>query len=81
VTQPSSTDIETDISSCAAFAQDIWQDEFAKDPYNRTTRDRYRRTILRYGGAHPDKMQMLRDFLGRDPNADALVESLEQGTR
>ncbi|ETS77746.1 hypothetical protein PFICI_09808 [Pestalotiopsis fici W106-1] len=64
---------------CEAFAQDIWHSQFAKNPWDRDTWNRYRRKFLEYGGAHPDKLKMLEDFLGRKPNVGALVESLVQG--
>ncbi|KAF7515426.1 hypothetical protein G7054_g14579 [Neopestalotiopsis clavispora] len=64
---------------CEAFAQDIWHSQFAKDPWNRDTWNRYRREFLEYGGAHPDKLKMLEDFLGRKPNVGALIDSLVQG--
>lgn len=63
--------------SCSASAQDIWRSKFASSPRDTKVWDRYRRMILEYGGAHPDKLQMLEDFLGREPDIDALVKSLE----
>ncbi|KAK9425897.1 putative Peptidase M3A/M3B catalytic domain-containing protein [Seiridium unicorne] len=69
----------SDVSSCAAFAQDIWRSKFAEYPRDRLTWELYHHMILEYGGAHPHKLHMLKDFLVREPNGDTLVESLELG--
>ncbi|KAK9775352.1 putative Peptidase M3A/M3B catalytic domain-containing protein [Seiridium cardinale] len=69
----------SDVSSCAAFTQDIWRSKFAEYLRDRLTWELYRRMTLEYGGAHPNKLQMLKDVLGWEPNVDALVESLELG--
>ncbi|KAK6082956.1 zinc-binding dehydrogenase [Seiridium cupressi] len=65
----------SDVSSCAAFAQDIWRSMFAEYPRDRLTWELYHHMILEYGGAHPHKLHMLKDFLVREPNGDTLVES------
>ncbi|KAL7920474.1 hypothetical protein ACQKWADRAFT_298655 [Trichoderma austrokoningii] len=62
--------------SCLAYAQDVFQENFAKDLHNREVWDDFRRGILEYGGSHPDQLQMLREYLGREPNYSALQESL-----
>ncbi|KXH39139.1 peptidase family M3 [Colletotrichum salicis] len=48
---------------------------FAKDPRNPEAWDRYRRGILEYGGSR-DEMEMMKEFLGREPGPDALLRSL-----
>lgn len=66
----------TTIASCLAYAQDVFQENFAKDLHNRDAWDRFRYGILEYGGSHPDQLQMLQEYLGREPNYSALQESL-----
>ncbi|KAK1239963.1 hypothetical protein MKX08_007405 [Trichoderma sp. CBMAI-0020] len=62
--------------SCQAYAQDVFQENFAKDLHNQGALDRFRYGILEYGGCHPDLLQMLQDYLGREPNYSALQENL-----
>lgn len=66
----------TTIASCLVYAQDIFQENFTKDLHNRDAWDRFRYGILEYGGSHPDQLQMLQEYLGREPNYSALQESL-----
>lgn len=66
----------TTIASCLAYAQDVFQEAFAKDLHSREAWDRFRYKILEYGGSHPDQLRMLREYLGREPNYSALQESL-----
>lgn len=66
----------TTIASCLAYAQDIFQENFAKDLHSRDAWDRFRYEVLEYGGSHPDQLQMLQEYLGREPNYSALQERL-----
>lgn len=63
-------------SSCAAFAQDAYLSEFKPNMRDKNTWKRFHDKILVYGGSHLDQLQMLEGFLGREPNFQALVESL-----
>ncbi|KAK6221988.1 hypothetical protein LQW54_001208 [Pestalotiopsis sp. IQ-011] len=64
----------------AVYAQDIWESEFAKDPWNRETWNRYRREILQRGSAHPDVLNMIEGYLGRPVRTKPLIGSLLRGT-
>lgn len=57
------------------FAQDIFEQFQKNGIFDRETGMRYRLTILEKGSTK-DEMQLLRDFLGRDPQNDAFVRSL-----
>ena len=70
-----------DESSCSALGQDMFQSVFAEDPQSRAAWDKYRHGILKFGGGHEDMLKMLEDFLGREPNLDAFVESVSLGWR
>lgn len=63
-------------SSCAAFAKDAYLSHFKPNPRDKDTWKRFHDKILRYGGSHPNQLQMLEGFLGREPNLQALAESL-----
>ncbi|KAK1479351.1 peptidase family M3 [Colletotrichum tamarilloi] len=61
--------------SAQAFAASFFESCFAKDPRSPEVWDRYRRDILEYGGSR-DEMEMMKEFLGREPGPDALLRSL-----
>ncbi|WYZ34236.1 hypothetical protein EsH8_I_000512 [Colletotrichum jinshuiense] len=58
-----------------AFAEDFFETYFAQDPRSPEAWDRYRREILEYGGSK-NEMEMMTDYLGREPGPDALLRSL-----
>jgi len=43
--------------------------------FNREIGDKYRNVILKRGSTR-DAMDMLKEFLGREPNDDAFIQSL-----
>ncbi|KAK7445662.1 hypothetical protein CaCOL14_002234 [Colletotrichum acutatum] len=61
--------------SAQAFAASLFESCFAKDPRSPEAWDLYRRGILEYGGSR-DEMEMMKEFLGREPGPDALLRSL-----
>ena len=48
---------------------------FAADPLDKEAGRRYRRTVLEKGGSR-DAMDLLRDFLGREPSTEAFYREL-----
>ncbi|SMR58303.1 unnamed protein product [Zymoseptoria tritici ST99CH_1E4] len=52
---------------CASYAQDIFETAFAADPFNREVGMRYRTQVLQ-PGASKDPVELLRNFLERQPN-------------
>ena len=48
---------------------------FAADPMNKEAGRRYRRTVLEKGGSR-EAMDLLRDFLGREPSTEAFYKEL-----
>ncbi|GKT55645.1 metallopeptidase [Colletotrichum tofieldiae] len=61
--------------SAQAFAADFFETYFARDPRGPEAWENYRRGVLEYGGSR-DAMEMMTDFLGREPGPDALLRSL-----
>ena len=57
------------------YSADMFHSVFAKDPMNQAEGRRYRRTVLEKGGSR-DAMDLLRDFLGREPNSEAFEREL-----
>lgn len=57
--------------SAEVFAADLFA-EFADDPRDQGTWERFRLTVLERG-ASMDEMQNLRDFLGRSPDTRTLL--------
>jgi len=53
------------------FAADVFDTAFAANPRDRKTWERYRRVILQPGGSI-DAKQMVKEFLGRQVNPEAL---------
>ncbi|KAJ3541518.1 hypothetical protein NM208_g4574 [Fusarium decemcellulare] len=62
---------------CTAFAQDIFQTAFAKDPWNRNMWERFRFEVLQPGGGHPDMMKMLEGFLGRPLDSSIFIKTMK----
>ena len=53
----------------------MFQSAFAQDPRDRAIWAKYRSAVLE-PGASCDGLQMLYEFLGRDPSSDALFKSI-----
>lgn len=62
--------------SAQAFAADFFETCFARDPRSPEAWDRYRRQILECGGSR-NAMEMMTEFLGREPGPGALLQSLD----
>lgn len=56
------------------YAQDMWS-RFEEAPMNAEVARAYRRAVLEPGGTR-DALDMVRDFLGREPNSAAFLRSL-----
>ncbi|RUP46286.1 peptidase family M3-domain-containing protein [Jimgerdemannia flammicorona] len=54
------------------YSSDMFYTKFSADPLDSAVGNRYRRKILERGGSW-DAMDMVRDFLGRDPLPDAFM--------
>ncbi|KAJ8501920.1 hypothetical protein ONZ51_g322 [Trametes cubensis] len=57
------------------YAADMYATVFKEDPLDPARGRRYREKIL-LPGSSKDEMDMLRDFLGREPNSEAFVKQL-----
>ncbi|KAM3492039.1 hypothetical protein MY3957_004697 [Beauveria namnaoensis] len=62
--------------ACAAFAKDAFYSQFVDDINDKQTWGRFEQYVLRPGGSLDNQLQMIDDFLGRQPNFNALAESL-----
>ncbi|KAI8969619.1 Metalloprotease [Trametes punicea] len=62
------------------FAADMYAAVFKGDPFDPVRGSHYREKILLPGGSK-DEMDMLKDFLGREPNSDAFVQQLFGGSK
>lgn len=60
------------------FATDIWVSAFRDDPMNREAGRKYREVILQPGGGRPEG-ELLRRFLGRQPDEAAYHDELATG--
>ncbi|KAG8907513.1 hypothetical protein FRB99_003886 [Tulasnella sp. 403] len=58
------------------FSADMYRTVFASDPLSPVSGGKYRNSILKPGGSR-DEMDSLKEFLGREPNPDAFLESLD----
>ena len=56
------------------YAQDMWS-RFEEAPMDAEVARAYRRAVLEPGGTR-DALDMVRDFLGREPNSAAFLKSL-----
>lgn len=57
------------------YAQDMWSVFEEKGAMNKELGMKYRRTVLEPGGAK-DHLEAVKEFLGREPNSDALLKEL-----
>ena len=57
------------------FADDIFKEVFARDPWDKLAWRRYRREILEYGGSR-NELEMVEEFLGRTVNPRASLWNL-----
>lgn len=57
------------------FSADMFDSVFRRNPMNGTEGRRYRHTVLERGGSM-DEMEILREFLGREPSIDAFHRAL-----
>ncbi len=57
------------------FSADMYYTSFKADPLNSEQGRRYRHIILERGGSRPE-MDLLKEFLGREPNSDAFFKDL-----
>ena len=57
------------------FSADMFESVFKANPMNGTEGRRYRRVVLEPGGSM-DELEVLREFLGRDPSAKAFYRVL-----
>lgn len=60
-----------------AMAQDLFLSIFAQDPYNSDVWNKYCCGVLEYSGSPQSLFGILENFLGRSPNMNAIVESLQ----
>ncbi|KIO24317.1 hypothetical protein M407DRAFT_77092 [Tulasnella calospora MUT 4182] len=58
------------------FSADMYKTIFAGNPLSPESGKKYRDSILKPGGSR-DEMNSLKEFLGREPNPEAFLESLE----
>ena len=61
--------------SANVFAEEMFQEAFAKDHSSQAAWDRFRKEILRYGGSRTER-EVLEEFLGRPPTPHALLQNL-----
>lgn len=57
------------------FSADMFHSKFAKNPMDGTEGRRYRKLVLERG-ASLEEMQLLKDFLGREPSGEAFYREL-----
>lgn len=75
---PFSTCTKLTNDSANVFAEEMFQENFAKDHTSQAAWDKFRRGILEYGGSRNER-EVLEEFLGRPPTTDALLRNLRQG--
>ncbi|XWW96800.1 hypothetical protein V2A60_004780 [Cordyceps javanica] len=61
--------------SSHVYAADMFRTAFGQDPMSREAGRRYRDTVLKPGGSR-EPMELLKDFLGREPSAEAYYDEL-----
>ncbi|KAM0228809.1 hypothetical protein ACHAPO_010445 [Fusarium lateritium] len=59
------------------YAADIFAYAFARDPMNPEAGRRYRHQVLEPGSSRPE-MEILKDFLGREPSSKTIFDELSQ---
>lgn len=57
------------------YASDMFRTVFSKDPMNKEAGRWYRNTVLKHGGSR-EPMELLKEFLGREPSTEAFYEEL-----
>ena len=57
------------------FSYDIFHTKFKADPMNKEEGRRYRNMVLEKGGSM-DELEMLTDYLGREPDSKAFYDEL-----
>lgn len=57
------------------FSADMFVSQFKADPFNSDVGRRYCKLVLSRGGS-VDEMELLKDFLGREPTSDAFFEDM-----
>ncbi|OAR00068.1 hypothetical protein LLEC1_07866 [Akanthomyces lecanii] len=57
------------------YATDMFRTVFSKDPMNKEAGRRYREIVLKPGGSR-EPMDLLKEFLGREPSNEAFYEQL-----
>ena len=57
------------------YAQDMWSVFEEKGPLNKEVGMEYRRKVLEPTGS-VDALELVKDFLGREPNNEALLKDL-----
>jgi metallopeptidase MepB len=73
--QPIHIQLKLTKDSANVFAEELFQEAFAKDPKSQVAWDRFRQGILEYGGSRIER-EVLEEFLGRPPTAYSLIRSL-----
>ncbi|KAI9692965.1 MAG: hypothetical protein M1822_004960 [Bathelium mastoideum] len=61
--------------SSQVYSADMFYTAFKADPMNGKEGRRYRHTVLERGGSR-EEMELLKDFLGREPNQEAFLKEL-----
>lgn len=61
--------------SSKVYAADIFEARFASDPMNADEGRRFRKAVLAKGGTQ-DEMEMITEYLGREPSMRAFCREL-----
>ena len=61
--------------SSEVYAADMFSTFFKKDPMNKEAGKWYRNTVLKHGGSR-EPMELLKEFLGREPSNEAFYKQL-----
>lgn len=61
--------------SSNVFGEELFDNNFAKDPRDKNAWERFRRELLQFGGSR-DETELLEEFLGRPPNINAFLERI-----
>jgi len=64
------------LNSAQVFADDMFNEVFAKNPRDRVAWERYRKGVLEQGGSR-NELDMLEELLGRPINPEASLVDLE----
>jgi hypothetical protein len=57
------------------YSRDIFETKFSQDPFHGEEGRRFRRIVLENRKREPE-MECLKEFLGREPNSNALAKAL-----